>query len=311
MSGLKADNVLRLQDGRLLGYGEYGDPDGRPLFFFHGTPGSRVQARGIAEAAAAGHARIIAPDRPGFGLSDFKPNRTLLDWADDVAELADALGLEQFGVVGLSGGGPSVIACALKLPERLTAAGIVSGVGPFDVADATVGMSRSSRLGFALGQRAPLALRPLLALITLTLRRSPDRVLAAVFAEAPEADKAIWRRPEIRDLFRDDLLEAARQGARGAAYEAALYARPWGVKLEEITIPVYLWQGEDDVNVPPSMGRAQAEAIPDCRATFISGAGHLWGLDHFEEILAALFDEPGDTAAVTIPGHLKTEEGAT
>ena len=172
-------------------------------------------------------------------------------------------------------------------------------------------MSRSSRLGFALGQRAPLALRPLLALITLTLRRSPDRVLAAVFAEAPEADKAIWRRPEIRDLFRDDLLEAARQGARGAAYEAALYARPWGVKLEEISIPVYLWQGEDDVNVPPSMGRAQAEAIPDCRATFISGAGHLRGLDHFEEILAALFDEPGDTAAVTIPGHLQTEEGAT
>ena len=256
MSGPKADNVLRLQDGRLLGYGEYGDPDGRPLFFFHGTLGSRVQARGIAEAAAAGNVRIIAPDRPGFGLSDFKPNRTLLDWADDVAELADALGLEQFGVVGLSGGGPSVIACVLKLPERLTAAGIVSGVGPSDVADATVGMSRSSRLGFALGQRAPLALRPLLALITLTLRRSPDRVLAAVFAEAPEADKAIWRRPEIRDLFRDDLLEAARQGARGAAYEAALYARPWGRQA-----------GGDQHPRVPLAGRGR------CQRTALDGAG--------------------------------------
>ena len=310
MPELQADNVVRLQDGRLLGYAEYGDPDGRPLFYFHGTPGSRVEGRAVVEAATAGNTRIIAPDRPGFGLSDFQPGRSVSDWADDVTQLADALGLDQFGVVGASGGGPATIACALGLPERLTAAGIVGGVGPFDAPDAAEGMNQSNRALVAVAQRAPFALRPAFALLTAAIRHGPDRVMDSLFAAAGEADQAIWRRPEIRALFRESMLESSRQGARGAAYEFALYSRPWDVQLEEITIPICLWQGEDDVNVPLSMGRAQAEAIPDCRATFIPDAGHLWGIDHFDEILETLFAETGAGVEAGIPTHLRAEDGS-
>ena len=175
MPGLQADNVIRLQDGRLLGYAEYGDPDGQPLFFFHGTPGSRVEGRLNAEAAAAANVHLIAPDRPGFGLSDFQPGRSIADWADDVAQLADALGFDHFGVLGASGGGPPVIACALELPERLTTAGIVAGVGPADAAEATEGMSQSNRALFAVGRRAPFVLRPLLGAMDAAIRHGPAR----------------------------------------------------------------------------------------------------------------------------------------
>ena len=126
------DQMITLSDDRRLGYAEYGDPQGWPLMFFHGTPGSRVMARFAGPKARELGLRLIAPDRPGFGLSDFQPQRRLLDWAKDVEELADALNLEQFSVVGVSGGGPYVAVCAWKLGERLISAGIVSGLAPED-----------------------------------------------------------------------------------------------------------------------------------------------------------------------------------
>ncbi len=154
------DRTLRLRDGRFLGYAEVGDPDGRPVLYFHGFPGSRLEARLTHAAAAGGGVRVIALDRPGMGLSTHKPGRGFLDWPDDVAEAADLLGIERFAVAGLSGGGPYTAVCALKLSQRLTGAAIISGVGPFDAPEATVGMSRQNRLIFALGRRAPVRVRP-------------------------------------------------------------------------------------------------------------------------------------------------------
>ena len=110
------DRFLGLPDGRRLGYTEFGDPLGIPLCAFHGTPGSRFMFRLVHETARRLGLRIIAPDRPGFGLSDYQENRTLADWADDVRALADKLGLARFGVAGISGGGPYVAACAALLP---------------------------------------------------------------------------------------------------------------------------------------------------------------------------------------------------
>ncbi len=120
MSVERENNILILPDGRRLGYAEYGDPEGWPLMFFHGTPGSRVMARFAAPKAREMGVRLIAPERPGFGLSDFKPQRQLLDWAEDVRELAEVLNLERFAVAGVSGGGPYVAACAWKMPARLS-----------------------------------------------------------------------------------------------------------------------------------------------------------------------------------------------
>ena len=127
------DLTIKLKDGRKLGYADLGNPDANSVVFhFHGFPGSRLEAMLLANKATSEY-RIISIDRPGMGLSDFKKNRTLLDWPDDVIELADALEIDKFAVEGISGGGPYAAACAYKIPKRLTSCGIISGVASKDL----------------------------------------------------------------------------------------------------------------------------------------------------------------------------------
>ena len=126
----KTDGRIRLADGRRLGYAEYGDPEGKPLFYCHGFPASRLEAALLDPSARKAGVRVVAADRPGCGLSDFQPDRRIGDWPGDVVELAGALGIDRFAVVGVSGGGPYALACARKIPQRLTAAAVVCGLGP-------------------------------------------------------------------------------------------------------------------------------------------------------------------------------------
>jgi pimeloyl-ACP methyl ester carboxylesterase len=280
--------VLRLPDGRSLGYALYGDRSGAPVMFFHGTPGSRRVARFADRAARRRRIRLIAPERPGFGLSDFDCERTLAAWPADVVALADALAIDRFAVAGVSGGGPYVAACAWQLRERLTRAAIISGIGPLDEPAVAASLARRYRAGVALARRLPVALRPGLALGRFALRRAPGCVLASIARSLPEIDRPIFRRPEVRALLLDDAREALRQGTRGALHELVLFSRPWDFPLDGIRMPVRLWHGEVDSQVPVAIAHRFAASLPDCRASFIADAGHLWILDHLEEVLDGL-----------------------
>jgi pimeloyl-ACP methyl ester carboxylesterase len=280
------DRTIRLRDGRRLGYAEWGDPGGRPLFYFHGWPGARVEGRLGGVAARARGVRLIALDRPGMGLSDYQPRRTLVDWPDDVVQLAAALGLDRFAVLGISGGGPYAAACAWKLSERLTGAGIVSGLAPVDAPGAFAGMGRQNQVMFRLVGRLAVLRRVLMATTAVSVRRHPDRVLARGVAAA--VDKKYLDRPVVRAVLVESLSEAFRSGSRGPAGEMGLYARPWGFRLEDIRAPVHLWHGEQDVNAPATMGRYMATVIPKCQARFYPGEGHLHFVDRLPEILAAV-----------------------
>ncbi len=283
------DSTLRLRDGRRLAYAEYGDPNGKPLFYFHGFPNSRLGARLADVTAKQRGVRVIAFDRPGFGLSDFKPGRTIGGWADDVAEAADALGIERFAVLGLSGGGPYVAACAARIPQRLTAAGIVSGVGPLAARAARKGYPLATRIGLWLWRLFPFLITLNFWLMGFAARRSPDRLLWWLSRSAPAADRAVLARPEVWAALRDDFREAFRQGGRAAAWEMRRYVRRWDFKTEEIPLAVDLWHGDADVTVPVSNGRYMAQAIPSCRARFYPNEGHLLIVDRMEEVQRALF----------------------
>jgi pimeloyl-ACP methyl ester carboxylesterase len=281
-----ADRTLRLGDGRRLGYAERGDPGGRPLLYFHGWPGARVEARLADEPAKAAGVRLVALDRPGMGFSDFQRGRTFVDWSADVVEVADALQLDRFAVLGISGGGPYAAACAWKLSDRVTRAGIVSGLAPLNVPGVIAGMGRRNRLTFQLVGRLAVLRRTLMASMALSVARRPDRVLERGVAAA--ADKSYLGRPEVRKILVESLSEAFRRGSAGPAWEMGLYARSWGFPLEEIQTPVDLWHGEDDANAPVAMGRYLAASIPGCRARFYSGEGHLHFIDRLPEIFEAL-----------------------
>jgi pimeloyl-ACP methyl ester carboxylesterase len=275
-----------LRDRRRLGYAEYGKLDAEPGFYFHGHPGSRLEAQFADGAAAEAGVRIIALDRPGYGLSDFQPDRTILDWPRDVEEVADGLGLERFAVLGSSGGGPYALACAHEIPERVTKAGVVSGVGPYEAPGATDGMRWQNRVGFQLGARFPLVAGLIMWSMERQLERNPERTLDAVAQAMSPVDAEIARRPEVRDLLGAVIAEAFRQGSRGAAHDVVLLGRPWGFRLDGIEPAVFLWQGEADVLVPPAMGRHLAAQIPNCDATFLPEDGHLL-FGHMREIVRA------------------------
>ena len=149
------DRVIRLRDGRALAYTEHGDLSGEPVVFIHGNPGSRLVRHPDETIVQGLGARVITPDRPGFGLSDFQPRRALLDFPDDIAQLADALGLDGFAIFGVSAGGPHVAACTYKLPDRITRAAIVSGASSVNRPSAYDGMHPAWRMAFMFGQRLP------------------------------------------------------------------------------------------------------------------------------------------------------------
>ncbi len=250
-------------------------------------PGSRLFCPDASVAARLG-VRLIAPDRPGMGRSDFQPGRSLLDWADDVAALADALTLPRFAVLGFSGGGPFAAACAFRLGARVTALGLLNSVGPTSAPGALTGMLPSNRMGYRVGRWLPWALwRAIFRLYYGKIAAHPEQ-LAQMGKDEPPADWEIFARPGVRELFMASFGEAFRQGTDGVAWEGWLLARPWGFPLEEITVPTHLWQGEADVVVTPAMGRYLAASIPHCTAHFLPGAGHLLLFTHWAEILSVM-----------------------
>ena len=211
---------VTLPDGRALAYDEYGDPAGVPFVFMHGIPSSRLAARMVDESARRSGVRIIAPDRPGYGWSDPLPGRTLLDWPDDIAALADALHLREVGVMGISGAVPYLLACAVAIPERLSHVAILSGLGPLREPGVMDGMNRETATLYRLALRSPRLGRMWMAMLAQTARRSPLLIYRQQLGYLPPVDRAVFDAPVMRQHRLDDFAEAFRQGADGPSREA-------------------------------------------------------------------------------------------
>lgn len=281
--------TVRLADGRQLGYAEYGDGGGAPVFLFHGTPCSRLMFRSIDAAGRAAGARLIALDRPGIGLSDAKPGRTLLDWPGDVAEAADRLGIDRFAVAGVSGGGPYAAACLELIPGRLLSVGVISGMGPLDVALHRCAMAPRYRALFAIAGWGGPAWSVVSRAVGLMAAHWPSGFLDWASRDEPAAERS---KSMIRAV-RIGTLEAFRNGVRGPADDVRVLAQPWGFAPRPNGVPVHLWHGDRDTIVPAVMMRTLAERVGATRAETIAGAGHFWGLLNAQTIIAALIEPNG------------------
>lgn len=277
--------VTNLPDGRELAWLESGKARGSPIFMFHGTPGTRLQVSFDEKAISASGVRLIAPDRPGYGHSTFHRGRTLKDWASDVAALADHLKIEKFAVAGVSGGGPHAAVCARLLADRVTAAGIVSGIGPVgepEFGDAMEGFNKGTT---AVALRAPFLLRPMFSVQEFFMRHWPDVALRNASKVLAEPDVKLLERPDVREAFMSDLLHPSATTGQATAQDFLLFAGDWGFRLEDISLPVHLWQGDVDRNVPFVHGKLMAERIPGAQFHECPGEGHLLVVPHLEEIL--------------------------
>lgn len=286
---LTREGILRLRDGRRLGYCEAGDlAAGAPVILLHGNPGSRYMRHPDDALTASLGVRLITPDRPGYGLSDYQPRRTLLDFPADIAQLADHLGIDRFALFGVSAGGPYVAACAYRLPDRLRGAAIVAGPAPFDRPGALADVNRDYRNAYRLAAWPEWALHPLLTLHDRSVRKRPDRALQAVLAQASPDDRATLANPQIAAQIQGYRAEASRAGVRGLVREAQILVAPWGFRLADVKKELHLWYWDGDSIVPPQMGRYLQAQLPRTVPHFLPGGGHFSLFRCWADILRSL-----------------------
>jgi len=292
-NSLKDTNILRLPDGRRLGYAEYGDPDGKPVILLHGNPNSRLLYGLVPDCPFRPGLHLIAPDRPGYGLSDFYlPGQNIVDYPDDIVALANALHIEKFTVFGASGGGPSALACAWKIPQRLTTVGLWGSVGPF-IRQSSEGINPGLRFLFRMSSKAPWIPRMQMGFVSFLVNHFLDLYIKLVSTEMNETDKALYVRLGLRERLTPDRIQGLRQGGRASAYDINLVGH-WPIPLEKIKMKVYIWQGEDDRG-NGGMGRYMAGKLPNCEAIYIPNAGHFWMFEHMGEMLDALVPPDGSS----------------
>jgi pimeloyl-ACP methyl ester carboxylesterase len=283
--------AIRLSDSRLLAYAEYGDPRGKPVFFFHGMPGSRF-FRPPDETTQKMGVRLITTDRPGYGQSTFQPGRRILDWPDDVSQLADQLGIRKFHIAGHSGGGPYVAACAYALPKRVNGAAVLSGAGPVNTPGGTHGMDAMNKLGVIIGRFTPWVLWQALVWVFYHGRAAdPAAEFGRGMGKRPAADDEQFQKDLVFKTCIQSEVEAFRPGLRGLAWEARLLTRPWGFPLEDIRVPYHLWHGTQDDQATLAMARYVAGKIPTSRITICENEAHLLLFPHWQEILDQLIPE--------------------
>ena len=289
----KLEGNVAVGDDRQIGFAEFGDPRGRAVFWLHGTPGARRQIPVEARIyAAENHIRLIGLDRPGIGSSTFHQYPNVLAFTDDLRIIADALGIGEMAVIGLSGGGPYALATAAAMPERVVAVGVLGGVAP------TVGPDSVKGGAMALGA----AIAPLMPVIGLPLRLATVGVIRLVRPlgsravdvygrVSPIADRRLLARPEFKAMFLDDLLNGSRKQMAAPFADVVVFARDWGFRLDQVKVPVRWWHGDKDHIIPFGHGRHVVSLLPDAELYTLSGESHLGGLGYAQEILENLMTQ--------------------
>lgn len=285
--------TLSSPDGRALDV-EVAGPDDAPLVLLHhGTPQGRELPAAYLAAAQHLGLRLAGWARPGYAGSTRLPGRAVADVAGDARAVADALGAERFATLGGSGGGPHALALGALLPERCAAVATIASVAPWQLPglDFLAGMGEGNVVEFGAAVEGEQALRPLLA-------QWREGMIGAG-AEGLVAEMATVLSPPDRDVLSGELGEelfrgtaaALRPGVDGWLDDDLAFTRPWGFEPADVRVPVHLWQGGQDLMVPPAHGAWLAERLPRVTPHLLPAEGHLTLQVHrVADVLAPLAD---------------------
>jgi pimeloyl-ACP methyl ester carboxylesterase len=282
-------NEITLRDGRQLAWHEFGDVAGAPCLFFPGSSSSGIAGAGLDASARAAGIRLLAIDRAGLGHSSPAPERSLAAVPDDVRELLDQLRMDRVGLVGHSAGGPTVLAVAHRLPERVTAAVIGAGSGPYSEEwfRAEADIPRMTRAFYGLARRRPRIFGAMLRMGTPRSAKAIDRMLGMISrGDSPDAVFARAHPAETRSAM-EAVADGFRQGSAGPTDDARLICMPWGFAVEEVPVRVEWWHGQQDRTVSPAAGRAVTSRLPDA-ATHLVPGGHSALFEQADQIWAPL-----------------------
>ena len=279
------EHFVRLHDGRRLCFAEYGDLDGFVVVNAHGGFACRLDVAAADDVAREAGIRLISPDRPGVGQSDTLPGRTVLDWAADLVQLTNHLGVERFSVMGWSMGGPYAAAAAYAMPSRVSRVAIIAGALPLDESGKFEQLPRMDRVYTRLSQRAPWVARSCFRVMRWAAGVAPSTYGRSAARSLGPADGAVIRE-EGFDAFARMSREALRQPS-GVVEEYRAWARAWGFAPEDVGVATDVWAGTDDELLDPRWPRELADRMPGATLHVCSG-GHFMAHRHYREIFDAL-----------------------
>ena len=280
---------IELRDGRRLSYVETGPPTGAAVINCHGAIGTSLgRSVGLEAIAADLDVRHIAVSRPGFGGSDPAPGRSVLSFAEDLRELADALGLATFALVGVSAGGPYALAGARALPDRVSRVAVCSSLSPLCAPHATPGVALRNRLALRAVARAPTLCAAVGDRLAPLIARHPGLLGVIVRAGAARDEREAIRDAREREAVFASFLEATTRGVRGIIDDYLTCIGTWGFSLDAVEPEVDLWHGVADPLVPIDHALALAAVLPRCRVFFDADEGHHFFRRRLHEILATL-----------------------
>ena len=284
----RTNQTFILRDGRRLGFAEYGDSSGKAVFHFNGSGGSRLERPQDLSILTDIGVRLISTDRPGHGISDPQPGRKLLDWPDDVSQLADHLGIGEFYLEGWSAGGPHALACAHEMPDRVLAGALVSGLAPPDRPNPYEGLPFAMKSLMVIGRNIPSLVYLFRRMAHRMLQEDQDKVGDRLKSSFPPPDQKAIEESGSVDWLVENIKEGYRQGWEGPAQDDILINTPWDFKIEDVHVRFDVWQGEIDKNVPLNQGEYQDTMLPNSQLHVLSGQAHLYLLTHWRDVLEAL-----------------------
>jgi len=280
------DHVITLSNGLRLGYAEYGDPRGEVAFYFHGWPSSRLQGCLFDDLAKKHGMRLICPDRPGIGLSDPQPGRTLADWQQTLTELAAHVGADNWHVIAWSGGGPYLLSTALLMPKRLLSASIICGAPPL-IFLGDREMFWIYRWLIQLRKLLPTVLGGILKLGALIAGMKPGCLVHRLLLKMLGAeDRRILSDPKVFKVVCEATLGALSRPAADVIADADIYLSEWGFEVSRIAVPIHFWHGKQDRNIDWTYTQRLAAIIPHAVTHFSEHDGHYsLPVTHAEQII--------------------------
>ncbi|MFN7563655.1 MAG: alpha/beta fold hydrolase [Prosthecobacter sp.] len=280
------DHVITLSNGLRLGYAEYGDPRGEVAFYFHGWPSSRLQGCLFDDLAKKHGMRLICPDRPGIGLSDPQPGRTLADWQQTLTELAAHVGADNWHVIAWSGGGPYLLSTALLMPKRLLSASIICGAPPL-IFLGDREMFWIYRWLIQLRKLLPTVLGGILKLGAFIARMKPGCLVHRLLLKMLGAeDRRILSDPKVFKVVCEATLGALSRPAADVIADADIYLSEWGFEVSRIAVPIHFWHGKQDRNIDWTYTQRLAAIIPHAVTHFSEHDGHYsLPVTHAEQII--------------------------
>ncbi|HEY5437624.1 MAG TPA: alpha/beta hydrolase [Acidimicrobiales bacterium] len=283
------EQMITASDGRQLQVATLGEPTGRTVFFHHGTPGSASLVRTLAPLAESGELFVITMSRAGYGTSSRQEGRTVANAAGDTTNVLDALGREDYVVVGWSGGGPHALACAALDAARCTAAWSIAGVVPISAdIDWTEGMGPENLEEFALAMAGGPEYEPYVAAQAAHFAEATEGNVIELFGGLlSDPDKATLANDDARELFADSLRQGFSNGYFGFFDDDRAMLSEWGFDPATISIPVAVWYGNEDLMVPSKHGEWLLRTLKNVNEHHYPSEGHLSIIaNHFDELTA-------------------------